>query len=893
VAEVGKALDDVQVLRQVDLTMRDGLKDDALRTARRRLTLRRDRLAGAGGPLRAAGLHRAGDTNHKYDAHDYRAVSPEYGTRDDFDRLAAEAKRGMKLVLDGVFNQGESRCAADHARGLQQLQAHVLRPASARLPRSRGVTTLTSFHVEVVPGLTVRERAAQNPLIISMGTAMHRPPTRATLIASVAALALINGAACASDGTLGHLGVHNDKPLFLSSAISSKYYGAADCPVIGVWCGEAGDDLLTGGLGAAGLLLAAPAFAAPLAPTPAELRRNAIHVNYRAVLDILPAGGYGTLYGPNVSNAGVVGTGQGKIAGWEHIAYAGEGNVTLMVQVPASFDPSRACIVTATSSGSRGVYGAIGASGEWGLKQGCAVAYTDKGTGNGLHDLTTNQVGLIDGVRADAAAAGSASHFTAALSDAARAAFNAATPNRIAYKHAHSQRNPEQDWGKNTLQAIRFAFYVLNERYGALGPEGQRRVALDAKNTLVIASGISNGATAALAAAEQDVNGLIDGVAVTEPNAQPRDLKGLRIVQGGVEQATIGKPLMDYFSVASLLQPCAAASLAATDSAGYAIVAALAPSVIAQGATRCASLAAKGLVAGASVAEQSADARAKLRAYGWLPDSEALHLSHYARAPPAIAVTYSNAYASASVADNLCGFSLAASGSTGDPVALSSAAQAGSFSNGNGIPPTVGVNLVYNNAANSATPGAGKRDILASSPSTGALDLALDGALCQRALVTGSDALARRVQGNVESVQLDAKLRGKPTLIVHGRADALIPVNHASRAYFGAHQLAEGSGHSATRYVEVTNAQHFDSFLGFGGYAERYVPLHVYLIRALNDMHAHLTQGAALPPSQVVRTLPRGAGAPAITAANVPPWSASPSDADRIGFEHKTLTVPD
>ena len=122
-AEVGKALGDVQVLRQVDLTMRDGLKDDALRTARGRLALRRDRLAGAGGPLRAAGLHRAGDTNHKYDAHDYRAVSPEYGTRDDFDRLAAEAKRrGMKLVLDGVFNQGASRCTADaapdHARGL-------------------------------------------------------------------------------------------------------------------------------------------------------------------------------------------------------------------------------------------------------------------------------------------------------------------------------------------------------------------------------------------------------------------------------------------------------------------------------------------------------------------------------------------------------------------------------------------------------------------------------------------------------------------------------------------------------------------------------------------------------------------------------------------------------
>ena len=44
-------------------------------------------------------------TNHKYDALDYQQVSPEYGTRDDVGKLAAELKRrGLKLVLDGVFN---------------------------------------------------------------------------------------------------------------------------------------------------------------------------------------------------------------------------------------------------------------------------------------------------------------------------------------------------------------------------------------------------------------------------------------------------------------------------------------------------------------------------------------------------------------------------------------------------------------------------------------------------------------------------------------------------------------------------------------------------------------------------------------------------------------------
>ena len=44
-------------------------------------------------------------TNHKYDALDFKAISPEFGTEADFDALVADVHgRGMKLVLDGVFN---------------------------------------------------------------------------------------------------------------------------------------------------------------------------------------------------------------------------------------------------------------------------------------------------------------------------------------------------------------------------------------------------------------------------------------------------------------------------------------------------------------------------------------------------------------------------------------------------------------------------------------------------------------------------------------------------------------------------------------------------------------------------------------------------------------------
>jgi len=78
-----------------------------------------------------------------------------------------------------------------------------------------------------------------------------------------------------------------------------------------------------------------------------------------------------------------------------------------------------------------------------------------------VHDLQANTVDLIDGRRADA---GTGSHFTARLSDAERTAFNTATPNRMAVKHAHSEQNPEKDWGTHTLQAVEFAFWVLNKR---------------------------------------------------------------------------------------------------------------------------------------------------------------------------------------------------------------------------------------------------------------------------------------------------------------------------------------------------------------------------------------------------------------------------------------------
>jgi hydroxybutyrate-dimer hydrolase len=669
------------------------------------------------------------------------------------------------------------------------------------------------------------------------------------------------------------------------------------------------DDLLTGGLGKTGLLGAAPAFVNPLQPTPAELRRNAIHTNYRALVDYTVSGGFTVFYGPNIDAAGNDTLGEGKVAGREYIVWSDDGsgrqNVTLMVQVPDSFNPAAPCIVTGTSSGSRGIYGAIGTSGDWGLKRGCAVAYADKGSGNGLHDLMSNVVIARDGTLGDAAALGAEAQFRAAVTDDERAAFNTATPNRVAYKHAHSQQNPEKDWGAHTLEAIRLAFYVLNERYGEVGRDGRRLASLHPKNTLVIASSVSNGGGAALAALEQDTEGLIDGVAVSEPNAQPRHQRGVRIQQGATPIATTGKPLADYFTFANVYQPCAILS----PQAGLSVNAAFWPAAYTTSAqNRCAALAAKGLVAGATLTEQADDALAKLLAYGWQPEQNFLQQSHYRFATNSIAVTYTNAAGRFSVLDNLCGFSLANTDSGGNVTAQVPAVQAGLFSTGNGVPPTSGVNIVYNDSV-----GGARLDFMATSPSSGLADFALDGALCQRALVTGRDvvtgdrltgdrkAQSERVRAGIKEVQLAARTHGRPVVIVSGRNDTLLPLNHASRAWFALNQAnGEGTAKGAkVRYIEVTNAQHFDSFIAFGallGYDTRYIPLHVYFNRALDAVWSHLATGAALPPSQVVRTVPRGGvsgAAPALTAANVPPIQAAPPAGDLVQFAAGTLHIPD
>ncbi len=108
------------------------------------------------------------------------------------------------------------------------------------------------------------------------------------------------------------------------------------------------------------------AYAAPAGdPTPATLRTLQIQNSYFGLDDLSAGGGFGTYFGKLDARAN---------KGTEYIAVTDDGtgrqNVTTAVQIPSHFDPAHPCIVTATSSGSRGVCGEVPTVGEWALNKG-------------------------------------------------------------------------------------------------------------------------------------------------------------------------------------------------------------------------------------------------------------------------------------------------------------------------------------------------------------------------------------------------------------------------------------------------------------------------------------------------------------------------------------------
>ena len=551
------------------------------------------------------------------------------------------------------------------------------------------------------------------------------------------------------------------------------------------------DDLLTAGLGLEGLrAMAPPAFADPAAPTPAELRRRALWANWRGIADLGAGGGYGTLYGSVAA-----------VPGREFHAYAtvpGAGQPhRVMVQLPDVFDPARPCIVVTASSGSRGIYGSIAVAGAWGLPKGCAVAYTDKGAGTDYFDLDAQQ-----GIRANGTAA--------ALGAADDLAFVPDAPvnaSGVAFKHAHSQDNPEADWGRHLKQAAGFALRVLGETYPGR--------AFDFDNTRVIAVGISNGGGAVLRAAE-DAAPWLDAVVAGEPSI---DAEG-------------GRALYDYTTQAALLMPCALPQLG-IPAMPYA-------------PARCAALKAAGLVDGDDTAAQQKSAYDRLRAGGWTDAAlRAGSISVAFDLWRAIGATYASAYGRYGVNEHPCGYAWTAqdalaNGGGGAARAASAVERAAWWAEGSGIPPGAGVGLVEARAAGDPA------------------DPALAGLRCLRALWDGQGADADRVRKGVAALRASAPRDGLPVVVVHGTDDGLVPQAFSSAPYVA---MARAAGRDV-RYWQVRNAQHFDAFLALPAYSAQYVPLLPYVYAALDGVWAHLDAGAPLPADATIDTRSRKPGQP-------------------------------
>jgi hydroxybutyrate-dimer hydrolase len=638
------------------------------------------------------------------------------------------------------------------------------------------------------------------------------------------------------------------------------------------------DDLLTAGLGAAGLGRPPPAFADAARPTPRELRRRAVYVAYHGLVDITAAGGFGRMYGA---------TGDRGIAGIEYLAAVrtpdGRGVTSVLVQIPSTFDPRDPCLVAVASSGSRGIYGALPTAAEWGLKRGYAVVHSDKGTGVGVWDLDRGRGYRIDGTLTDDPADPLLSYAPAPAAELA--AFARRETHTLLFKHAHSGLNPEADWGAYLLQAIAVGFQLLNRELGV-----KLRNPLSPDNTLVLAVGISNGGGAVLRALERDRAGWISGALACEPNAMVSGrTEGLEIHYGGRRLKDAGIALYDYTSLHYLLQPCAV--LAEADAA--------APFFAATAAGRGqfeqlgAGLQELGLLPSGPVAAAAAAAREQLLEAGMLP--QALRLGHfnlYANLWPALTVSYAWAFARRPAWDPYGGVSFAATDADGRPRPLAEAEAASLWADINGIPPTGAVALVARDAA-------GERH----ANNEGSLALALAYAP-DRILARASRAVAglppdraamlAAVRRGQDEVVMTARLGNRPVIIVHGRADSLIPVNHASRAYYAVNQRDRGA-RDEVRYYELEHGQHFDGYLALPGLAEGYVPMQVWVCRGLDALLERLTNGTELPPSQLIRSRPRGGAGgdvPPLAESHVGRLRADPGD-DAIGFADGVLTVPD
>ncbi len=532
------------------------------------------------------------------------------------------------------------------------------------------------------------------------------------------------------------------------------------------------DDLLSAGLGLDGLRAPLPpAFADPEQPTAAELRRRALWTNWRGIADLSPAGGFGTVYGAVPSVPGREYHALLRLPG----RHAGH---RVLLQLPDAFDAKSRCLLVTASSGSRGIFGAIATAGAWGLPRGCAVAYTDKGAGTDLFDAASGESAGLDGRLTDTPEA-----------QTFRPASVTASP-WIAYRHAHSQDNPEADWGRHLRQAAEFGLQQLNRALPAQAP-------FTLANTRIIALGLSNAGGAVLRAAEIDEDWL-DGVVAVAPNV---------LAPSG------GRALFDYGTEAALWMACAQAAPALRDAPAPLPAAALA----AQREAACSALLGAGLVTAAEPAQQAYD---RLRASGWTDAAlRAGSLSTAFDLWRSVGVTYASAYGRYRYDTMPCGLAFAVLDGERKPRPSTRAERAAWWSDSSGVGPGAGVQLVPRDPA-------AKNDLS-----------------CLRAMWEGSDGVAVDLRAGVEATRAGLPRATLPVLVIHGVDDGLVPEAFSGGAYVAA---VRQSASRPLNYWRVHQAQHFDAFLALPDFGGRYVPLMPYVYAGLDALWRQLEGGPAI-----------------------------------------------
>ncbi len=531
------------------------------------------------------------------------------------------------------------------------------------------------------------------------------------------------------------------------------------------------DDLLTAGLGISGLIQQPSTAEAPKLSTWRDQRRRAIHQNWRALVDLRR-----WTYGSDT-----------RIAGIEYVAHAkaskGIPESSFLLQIPSTFDPNHPCLLVTAASGSRGIFGSLPTVGQWGLRKGCAVVSDDKGLGMRVTDST-------NGWRLTA---------SGRIEQTARS--GGPFPHALQMAHAHEAFDSEPNWGRMLLRSGKLALQLLSAEY----PE---RAAFTPKNTLIIAAGISNGGAAVLQALDADEQEFLDAAVASEPNVH-----------------TAGAPaLYDYATLHGMLQPCAILAENLSEIPLGMVIG----MNLARYTAWCERLAKDGLANGADTAARASDARQTLLRSGIEPAALRLGAVNLQFGLwTSVAATYAQSYLRRDLNQPACTIGFAATDTSGRPRELQANERAALFSDGTGIAPTAGINIVAQETDGSFSV------TNASSYET---------AQCLR-------SLSAQIRSSTDKLNVSGKTGKRPVIVLHGASDALIPIAHTSRRY----ATLAAPRNPNFRFLEIASGQHFDAFLAIPGMEPGFAPMQPFLDRSLDDVHAFLTQGKALPASGILR----------------------------------------